>query len=176
MEIIKSLFYDYWKNVVILLLLLFVCCSCDIMKEAAKTKSDTGFKENIETKTFRKGDTVTYEIPKITYKDTTIYRTNRQGTTIKTVYDQTGSIASIDCFASAIAEFKKENREFKESLKEKESKKTENFDSTFIFYIMGGLVLIVFFALFLGYLYVKKNTALVTQFLKHTPSPSQEGS
>lgn len=149
----------------LILSLLFLCFSCDIMKEAAKTKTDTGFKENIETRTFRKGDTVTYEIPNVIYKDTTIYRTNRQGTTIKAVYDQTGNIASIDCFASAIAEMRKENREFQQAIKDKESKKTENFDSTFIFYIMGGVVLIVVFALFMMYLYVKNNTGIVTQFL-----------
>ena len=146
--------------------LFFLFTSCDIQKEATKSKSDTGFKENIESTTFRKGDTVHYEIPKISYKDTTIYRTNRQGTTIKTVYDQSGNIASIDCFASAIAEIRKENREFQQSLKDKESKKTENFDSTFILYIIGGLVVLGIFALFLMYLYVKKNTAVVTQFLK----------
>lgn len=152
--------------IALLISLLFLCYSCDIQKASTKQKEDTGFKENIESRTFRKGDTVHYEIPKITYKDTTIYRTNRQGTTIKTVYDQGGNIASIDCFASAIEEIKKENREFKNSLLSKTKDKTENFDSTFIFYIMGGVVLIVFFALFLGYLYVKKNTAAVTQFLK----------
>lgn len=166
MEILKSLFYDYWKNIVILLLLLFICCSCDIQKEASKTKTDTAFQEQIESQTFRKGDTVHYEIPNVIYKDTTIYRTNRQGTTIKTVYDQGGNIASIDCFASAIAEIRKENREFQQAIKDKESKKTEEFDSTVIFYIMGGIVLIGIFALFLMYLYVKKNTAVVTQFLK----------
>jgi hypothetical protein len=166
MEIIKSLLYDYWKNIVILLLLLFICCSCDIQKAATKQKDETAFKEDIETKTFRKGDTVHYEIPKITYKDTTIYRTNRQGTTIKTVYDQGGNIASIDCFASAIEEIKKENREFKNALLNKTKDKTEDFDNTFIFYIMGGVVLIVFFALFLGFLYIKKNTGIVTQILK----------
>lgn len=169
----KKIFAILLSCLAIALMMLFA--SCDIQKEAAKTKTDTGFKENIETQTFRKGDTVHYEIPKVIYKDTTIYRTNRQGTTIKTVYDQTGNIASIDCFASAIAEMRKENREFQQAIKDKESKKTENFDSTFIFYIMGGVVLIVVFALFLMYLYVKNNTGIVTQFLKHTPSPSQEG-
>jgi len=163
--ILKSLFYDYWKNIVIVILLLFICCSCDIQKEASKTKSDTGFKETVESQTFRKGDTVHYEIPNVIYKDTTIYRTNKQGTTIKTVYDQTGSIASIDCFASAIAEIRKENREFQQYLKEKESKKTENFDSSFIIYIMIVVVVIVALALFLMFLYIKKNTAVVTQFL-----------
>ena len=165
MEIIKSIFYDYWKNLVILLLLLLVCCSCDIQKEATKTKTDTGFKENIETKTYRKGDTVTYEIPNVIFKDTTIYRKNTQGTILKTVYDKTGSIASIDCFASAIEEFKKENREFQQSIKEKESKKTEDFDSSFIIYIMIGIVILVAFALFLMVLYIKKNIADATQFL-----------
>lgn len=159
------------KKIFFLLLVLLALAfamlftSCDIQKEAAKSKSDTGFKEMIESQTFRKGDTVHYEIPNIIYKDTTIYRTNRQGTTIKTVYDQGGNIASIDCFASAIAEFRKENREFQQSLKDKESKKTENFDSTFILYIIGGVVVLGIFALFLMFLYVKKNTALVTQLL-----------
>lgn len=160
MEIIKSLIYDYWKNIVIAILLLLLLSSCDVHKEAAKSKSDTDFKESVETKTFRKGDTVRYEIPNIIYKDTTIYRTNRQGSTLKTVYDQRGNIASIDCFASAIEEIKKENREFKQSLKNKEATKTENFDSSFIFYSMAALALVIFLALFLLYWYVKKNTVL----------------
>lgn len=149
----------------LILSVFFLLTSCDIQKEATKSKTDTGFKENIESTIFRKGDTVRYEIPKVIYKDTTIYRTNRQGTTIKTVYDQGGNIASIDCFASAIAEIRKENREFKQSLKGKESKKTENFDSAFILYIIVGVVLLGIFALFLMFLYVKKNNALVTQLL-----------
>lgn len=150
----------------LILSLFFLLNSCDIQKEAVKSKSDTGFTENIESQTFRKGDTVHYEIPKISIRDTTIYRTNRQGTTIKTVYDQGGNISSIDCFASAIAEFRKENREFQQSLKDKESKKTEEFDGSFILYIVGGIVILGIFALFLMYLYVKKNMAVVTQFLK----------
>ncbi len=155
MEIIKSLFYDYWKNLVIFILLLFVCCSCDIQKEASKTKTDTTFQEQIETQTFRKGDTVRYEIPKVIYKDTTIYRTNHQGTTIKTVYDQGGNIASIDCFASTIAEIRKENREFQQSLKEKDSKKTEDFDSSFLLYIIAGVAVIGILVLIVMFMYFK---------------------
>ena len=146
--------------------LVFLLNSCDIQKEAVKSKSDTGFTENIESQTFRKGDTVHYEIPKVIYKDTTIYRTNRQGTTIKTVYDQGGNISSIDCFASAIAEFRKENREFQQSLKDKESKKTENFDSSFFIYIGAAIVILGIVALILFFIYVKKNTALLTQFIQ----------
>jgi flagellar basal body-associated protein FliL len=149
----------------LLLSLIWLFNSCDIQKEASKTKTDTAFKENIETKTFRKGDTVHYEIPNFILKDTTIYRTNKQGTTIRTVYDQGGNISNIDCFASAIEEIKKENREFQQAIKAKESKKTEDFDSSFIIYIMIGVVVLGAFALFLMFLYIKKNTALITQYL-----------
>lgn len=145
--------------------LLLSATSCDIQKHATKSKSDSGFTENIENRSFRKGDTVHYEIPRVIYKDTTIYRTNRQGTTIKTVYDQNGNMASIDCFASAIDEMRKENRQFQQSILDKNKTKTENFDSTFVFYIIGGVVLIVFFALFLFYLYMKKNTATINAAL-----------
>lgn len=151
----------------LILSLVWLCNSCDIQKEASKFKSDTTFKEDIETKTFRKGDTVRYEIPIVHYKDTTIYRTNRQGTTIKTVYDKGGNISSIDCFASAIEEIKKENREFQQDLKDKEAKKTEDFDSTFIIYIMIGVVILGAFALFLMFLYIKKNTSVVTQMIEN---------
>jgi hypothetical protein len=145
--------------------LCFLFASCDIQKNAQKSKSDSDFSENIENRSFRKGDTVHYDIPRVHYKDTTIYRTNRQGTTIKTVYDKNGNMASIDCFASVIDEIRKENRQFQQSLLEKNKTKTENFDSTVIFYIMGAIVLIFFFGLFLLFLYVKKTTAPITTAL-----------
>lgn len=158
----KILHLLFWIFAIIMGLLLN---SCDIQKEFSKYKSDTGFTENIESQTFRKGDTVHYEIPKVSYKDTTIYRTNQQGTTIKTVYDQSGNVASIDCFASAIAEIRKENREFQQSLKDKESKKTEKFNSSFFLYLGGAIVILGIFALILFFIYVKKNTALLTTYL-----------
>lgn len=139
------------------LIILFLFISCDIQKEATKNKTDTGFKENIESTVFRKGDTVHYEIPKITYKNRTIYTTNKEGTTLKTVYDNDGKVASVDCFASAISEMRKENREFQQAIKEKQKEKTENFDSSFIIYIMIGFVIIVCFALFLGFIYLKNS-------------------
>jgi len=135
------------------LLMLFL--SCDIQKEAAKTKTETGFKENIETKTYRKGDTVTYEVPNVIFKDTIVYRKNTQGTILKTVYDKSGSITSIDCFASAIEEFKKENREFKESIKDKESAKKEEMNTTWVLYGFIAIAVIICFALLLGYFYIR---------------------
>lgn len=135
--------------------LLALCFSCDIYKKSDKTKTDTGFTENIETKTFRKGDTVTYKIPNVIFKDTIIYRKNTQGTILKTIYDKSGSITSIDCFASAIEEFKKENREFKESIKDKQSEKKEEVNTTWILYGFIMIGIIICFALLLGYFYIR---------------------
>jgi hypothetical protein len=150
---------------IILFSSLFLVVSCDITKQAFKNKSEASGKESIETVTKRKGDTVTYTIPNVILKDTIVYTVNRQGTTLRTVYDQTGSISSIDCFASAIEEIKKENREFQESIKEKEKQKTEDFDSSFILYIVSAIVILGIFALLLLFFFINKNTKAVTEVL-----------
>lgn len=151
----------------LILSLLWLCNSCDIYKKSSKTKTDRDLTEQIETKTFRKGDTVRYEIPKVTLKDTTIYTYNRQGTTLKTVYNTQGQIQSIDCFSSAIEEFKKENRNLIESIKEKESEKKEEMNTDWIMYgfIMIGVV--VMFALLLIFFYIKSQTASITTALQN---------
>lgn len=150
---------------ILILVLLFQ--SCDIYKQASKSKTDTDFKEQIETKTFRKGDTVTYLVPKISYKDTTIYTTNRQGTTLKTVYNTQGQIASIDCFASVIEEFKKENRELKEFIKEKDSEKKEEVNTTWILYGFAMIAFLGGIALFLMYKTINRNSLAVAETLKN---------
>lgn len=146
--------------------LLWLCNSCDIYKKSDKTKTDSNLTEQIETKTFRKGDTVTYQVPNIIYKDTAIYTYNRQGTTLKTVYNTQGQIQSIDCFSSAIEEFKKENRNLIESIKENKSEKKEEMNTDWIMYgfIMIGIVLIV--ALLLMFFYIKSQTASITSVLE----------
>lgn len=150
----------------LVLSMILLLSSCDISKSAFKSKSDSTSEETIESKTYRKGDTVHYEIPNVIYKDTTIYRVNRQGTTIRTVYNQEGQMTSVDCFSSAIEEIRNENRKTQDFIKEKQKEKTENFDSSFIIYIMTGLVIIVLFALFLMFLYINKNTESLKLMLK----------
>jgi uncharacterized membrane protein len=162
---LKYLIQEYWKNIVILILLLFICCSCDVMKQSTKSKGEISASEQIENKTFRKGDTVSYAIPKITYKDTTIYTTNRQGTTLRTVYDERGQVSNIDCFASAIEEISRQNREFFEQFKDKQKEKEEKFDSSFILYIVGGLVVLGIVALFLFYKTINKNSKAIDAIL-----------
>jgi hypothetical protein len=140
--------------------------SCDIYKKSSKTKTETDLTEHIETKTFRKGDTVRYEIPNIVLKDTTIYTYNRQGTTLKTVYNSQGNVASIDCFSSAIEEFKNENRKLIQDIKEKDSEKKEEVNTTWILYGFIMIGVIMCFALLLGYFYIKSNTQTVTKALE----------
>lgn len=147
----------------VLMALPFV--SCDIMKQSTKSKGKASGSEQIENKTFRKGDTVTYVVPKITLKDTTIYTTNRQGTTLRTVYDERGQISNIDCFASAIEEISKQNREFFEQFNDKEKLKEEKFDSSFILYIVAGIVVLGCIALFFLYKLQSKNANAIQQIL-----------
>jgi uncharacterized protein YjhX (UPF0386 family) len=149
--------------VALLTLLLF---SCDIMKQSAKTKSDTTVQQNEEKKSFRKGDTVHYKIPIIHYKDTTIYKVNQQGTILQTVYDKQGNVSDISCYASRIEELTKKNFELQQNIKDKASVKTEKVDNTWIFYLIAGITLIAFFAIFMIYRMVNNHTQLLTEMGK----------
>ena len=150
---------------IICILSVFGFLSCDVQKISNKLKDSSDYKENTEIKTFRKGDTVSFEIPNIKFKDTTIYRTNRQGTTIKTIYDNQGTVKSIDCYASRIEELTRQNIEYQKSLKEKQSAKTEEFNTDWILYIVIGIVVIFAIALLLMFLYIKKNTAVISALI-----------
>ena len=152
------------KNIIYTILVLTIL-SCDVQKISDKSKDNSNYKENTEVKTFRQGDTVHFEIPKVTFKDTIIYRTNRQGTTIQTVYDKQGTVKSIDCYASRIEELTRQNIEYQKNTKEKQSVKTEKFNTTWILYFAIGIVIVVIVALLLMFLYIKKNTAVVSAFL-----------
>jgi hypothetical protein len=141
------------RNLVLILILLFV--SCDTLKNKTSNLDRSNGEENIETKLKRVGDTVSYKIPRIKYVDTTVYTTNRQGTTIKTVYDERGQISNIDCFASVIEEIRKENRRFQNDIEEstKDKKVEQNFD--WIIYIVCGFVVVMIVAMILFFIYIK---------------------
>ena len=134
-----------------MLILLFY--SCGIKKNAIKTKTDRTLTESTETTAKRVGDTVTYTVPKIVLKDTTIYTVNRQGTTLKTSYNSQGQISQIDCFASMIEEITKSNRLLVEAIKEKDKEKEETFNPQYFVYSLAVLVLIVL----LGFIYINNK-------------------
>lgn len=150
-----------WFYILVILSLF----SCDIQKKAIKNKEDRNLKEFKEQITKRRGDTVTYTVPKITYKDTIIYTVNRQGTTLRTVYNEKGNIEQIECFASMIEEITRSNRELVEAIKQKDKEKTEDFDSSFIIYIVLGIVLIFGIGFFFVFKYLTTQTSALTQIL-----------
>jgi uncharacterized membrane protein len=142
METIKSLILDYWKNILILILLFFLF-SCGIKKESAKEKKDIETSERIETNEVRKGDTVTYIVPNVIYKDTVITTISRQGTILKTYYDKQGNISKSDCISSEIDLLRLELRNTIDKSKIKESVKEESFLKNPLIWIVLALIIIV---------------------------------
>lgn len=131
------------NNNILLIIALFLLTSCNVFKKSNKFKRDTTLNETTETITKRKGDTVTFTVPKIIYRDTTIYTVNRQGTTLRTVYNEQGQISQIDCFASMIEEITRSNRELIETIKDKEQEKKEEFNAQYFIYSIAFLAVIV---------------------------------
>lgn len=154
------------KTFIQVLILVLCLQSCDIKKRAIKNKTDRTLTEATETITKRKGDTVSYIVPKITYRDTTIYTVNRQGTTLKTVYDNTGNISQIDCMSSLIDLIERTNKRMDENIKSKDQQKEEKFDSIIILYIMLGLALIVIVVAFFGFRILNKHGSAISTILK----------
>lgn len=151
----------YFFLLPLILAIPFVFIACDVHKKAWKSKTDTALTEETETKTFRKGDTVHYEVPNVTLKDTTIYTYSRQGTTSKIVYDNQGNVSSVDCISAAIELYEKRRTELEQTEKNKAKEKTEEFDSNIVLYFVCGFVLILCFALYLLFVYVKNKTKLL---------------
>jgi len=157
----------YFILKIVLISGLFLVISCDITKSASKTKLDTTIKDDLETKRFRKGDSVGYYPDRnIILKDTTIYRVSKENTVLRTVYDSFGNISSVECTAAQIEELTRRNIILEQELKQKDSTKEENFDSSFILYIIGGVVVLGMFAMILMFVLINKNTKAVTTFLQ----------
>ena len=137
----------------ILIFLLLV--SCDVTKEAVKTKTDRDLTEIIKTTSKRVGDTVSYTVPKIVLKDTTIYTVNRVGTRIETRYNKDGNIDLINCMASSIDEMKEENRRMLEIIKDKEKSKEENFNIGALIGVVSIIGIVFLLCVFLMIKYIK---------------------
>lgn len=154
----------------LLLLIMFATLlsltSCDIQKQASKTKTDTDFKEHIETTEKRDGGIATYIPPaNIVYRDTTIYVQGTNGTQLKVIYDKQGIIQQADCNAALIDVITKYNSQLLQTTKEKEKTKTEEFSSTWVLYLIGGVVLMFSIVIFLMYRTINKNSANVAELI-----------
>ena len=153
------------KNFFFFLFLFFTLTACDIQKRAVKTKTAKDLDEQITTKSKRSGDTVSFKVPKVIFKDTTIYTYNRVGSRIETIYNGNGQIDMVNCITSAIEEIKEENRRLIESTKDKEKEKTESFDSSSILYFMIGLSILVGVALFVMMKMFTDNKKILSELL-----------
>lgn len=131
-----------------LILLAFLVCSCGITKKINKKKVDTTEKEEIVQETKREGDTVTFYVPKLILKDTTIYTVNRVGTRIETRYNNDGQIDRIDCMSSAIEELTKIIREKETNVQEKEKDEEFKMDQTFIIGVLVIFALLIVYVVF----------------------------
>jgi hypothetical protein len=120
------------------LLILLLLTSCATTKNKKQTETST-----IErTLTKRKGDTLTYVVPNIKYKDTTIYHKNFENpasNTLKIVYDKQGNQTEIKCISDEINELREYINTFKEDGKVKET----NFNNVIIIYVFIGLVFLI---------------------------------
>lgn len=122
----------------VLLLMLVVFLSCSTLKD----KKDIESTKITRQETFRKADTLRYNVPVAVYKDTTIYVRNfeKEGSnTLKIVYDKQGNQTQIDCISDAVREL----NETIESLKDNSKVKDTQFKSINFVYIFLGLALLL---------------------------------
>ncbi len=140
--------FIYLLLALFLVLMLLPFASCDVHKEATKSKIDTNLKDATETKRLRKGDSVAY-YPKrnIILKDTTIYRVSKENTVLRTVYDSQGNISSVDCTAAQIEELTRRNVELEQTIKDKTSSKDVEANMDWVLYLVIGAVVIIMFAI-----------------------------
>ena len=83
-------------------------------------------------------------MPKVTYKDTTIVKTNYINRTEARIrYDSQGN-KTVECISSEINELKEEIRTLNDNSKIKASTKETSFNSVNILYIFLGLAFLLF--------------------------------
>lgn len=122
------------KKLTLLIFLTLFSYSCKSLKN--KSEKKTNVVERTETK--RAGDTLTYSVPNVVYRDTTIYVRNfeKQGSnTLRIAYDQQGNQTAIDCISDEISELK----EIITNTEEKEKIKETDFKTSTILYVFLGL-------------------------------------
>lgn len=129
------------RNIIITIVFL-VFCSCDIQKQASKTKTDTETNEQYERIEKSEGGKATFKPePTIIYRDTTIYVQGTNGTELKVIYDKTGNVSQTDCEGALIDIIERYSKDKQESVTEKSKEKTEKFSDTWIMYIIIGLLI-----------------------------------
>lgn len=142
----------------LLIIPLLFLMSCDITKQASKTKTDTETNEQYERIEKRDGGIATFKPEStIVYRDTTILVQGTNGTELKVIYDKTGNVSQMDCNGALIDVIERYNKQIQESVKEKDKQKTEEVNTDWIMYGFISLTLIMFFGMFLLYMLINKR-------------------
>ena len=154
------------KTILIALFLIAVfyfLISCDVVKDQHKEKANTDSHEQVETKTKRKGDSISLDVLKynVVWKDTVIVRTTTQGTILRTFINKDGKIYKVTANCSEIDEFRKEIKDLKSDLITKDKHKTEGINPNFIYAGFGALIVIFAIAFFAMYKLIDKKTAIL---------------
>lgn len=134
-------------RIILVIIALFLFTSCDSLKTAQKTKKDIQQSETIKTQTKRAGDTLRISVPKVTYRDTTIVKTNYVNRTqARIAYDTNGN-ATVECISAEINELREEIRTLSDTSKEKDTLKETSFQGEVILYAFAGLALLIVIAI-----------------------------
>lgn len=120
-----------FRNLIAFLFCMSLVVACKVGKDIRKRQDQKIIKEQIITKTIKKGDTVTFLVPRVKYKDTTITTINKVGTILRTKFDRSGNVSDIKCIEQSMNEFRIEFREAMQKTKEKDKKEEAKTSVTF---------------------------------------------
>lgn len=142
----------------LLILTSLLIFSCGITKKRDKVKEDRTLNESTEIITKRVGDTVTYEVPRVRFKDTTIVKRNYvTGTTQVLRYDKNGQVDLAQCISGAIEKIERSNRELIEAIVSKNKETKHEINPIIILYGFIGLALLILIVGGALFFYVKKQ-------------------
>lgn len=146
----------------IILTLFF--CSCDIHKESQKTKTDTEVKNDLVTQTEVKSQydlsKQSFSIEPIVLSEPMIWN-GRSHQNAKIVY-----INEKSSEAKEVKEKKTDNSVVKQTVKAKQSEKTEKANLVWLYYLIGGITLLGMFALFLLFKMQSKNANAINNLIE----------
>lgn len=154
------------RIITLTILLTLTICSCDITKQASKNKTDTELAQNYEKIEKRDGGNAIF-IPQTNtiYKDTIIYVQGTKGTDLKIIYDKQGNLQSADCNGALIDVITKISTDLNQQTKEKQSEKTEKFNTTWFLYLIIGIVVLGIVAMIIIMRSVNKNSTAITSLI-----------
>lgn len=167
--------------IIAVFILLF---SCDIQKKALKTKSSTETKKDIVSESVkvteekREGGKIISHIKPIEQRERDsngnlkeLIDVIKEGGLTKTIYYKPDGKVDVECTADEIwtrIEEKinqRDNTIVEADVKEKDKEKEEKFDSSFIIYIILGVIFIVLIVAFFGFKLLSQNTKALNLLL-----------